>query len=195
MKPTHKPVRAYYESLDRFHALGVSHEGAVRSAFQGLLESCCRQFNWTLVPEWQMKRARNRRIILDGALIDAYQIPHGYWEAKDIHDDLEREILKKFSDGYPRDNILFQTPQRAILWQNDRRMLDADLSEPDQLIETLDTFFSHQQENIAEWEKAVEAFKDNVKGIGEGLVKIIEEERRTNTRFISAFADFTEKCR
>jgi len=39
LKPTHQPVKAYYESLDRFHALGVSHEGAVKSAFQGVLLS------------------------------------------------------------------------------------------------------------------------------------------------------------
>ena len=46
LKSTHKPVKAYYESLERFESIGVSHETAVRSAFQTLLEYCGRQFNW-----------------------------------------------------------------------------------------------------------------------------------------------------
>ena len=29
LKPTHKPVKAYYESLDQFDRLGVTHETAV----------------------------------------------------------------------------------------------------------------------------------------------------------------------
>ena len=51
LKPTHKPVKAYYESLDQFDRLGVTHETAVRSAFQSLLESCGKQFDWTLIAE------------------------------------------------------------------------------------------------------------------------------------------------
>jgi hypothetical protein len=141
LKPTHKPVRAYYESLKRFESIGVAHEGAVRSAFQSLLESCCRQVNWTLVPEWRMRRGR---IVIDGAFIDGYRLSHGYWEAKDIKDDLKREIDKKFDAGYPRDNILFQTPKRAILWQNDSQVLDADLTVPERLVEALEALFSHQ---------------------------------------------------
>ena len=42
LKPTHKPVKAYYESLQHFESIGVSHEIAVRSAFQTLLEYCGR---------------------------------------------------------------------------------------------------------------------------------------------------------
>ena len=141
LKPTHKPVKAYYESLQRFESIGVSHETAVRSAFQTLLEYCGRQFDWILVPEHSMtplirgaRGVKNKRIVVDGALIDNFQLPHGYWEAKDIHDDLPAEVLRKFAAGYPRDNILFQTPHRAILWQNNQRTLDADLKDSTQLI-------------------------------------------------------------
>src|SRR5438132_10522255 len=56
LKPTHKPVQNYYEALRQFKTIGVAHEGAVRSAFQTLLEHCGRQFGWKLVPEWQIKR-------------------------------------------------------------------------------------------------------------------------------------------
>ena len=195
LKPTHKPVKAYYESLDQFDRLGITHETAVRSAFQSLLESCGKQFGWTLVPEHPMTLNRNKRIVVDGALIDDFRLPHGYWEAKDIHDDLPTEVQRKFEAGYPTDNILFQTPQRAILWQNDRRVLDADLTDPKQLIETLQTFFAHRPQEIAEWEGAVAQFKDIVPDIGNGLAELIQKERQTNSRFTSAFADFLDKCR
>ena len=80
LKPTHKPVKAYYESLDQFDRLEITHETAVRSAFQSLLESCGKQFDWTLVPEHPMALNRNKRIVVDGALIDDFRLPHGYNE-------------------------------------------------------------------------------------------------------------------
>ena len=195
LKPTHKPVKAYYESLQRFESIGVSHETAVRSAFQTLLEHCGKQFSWILVPEHSMRGVKNRRIVVDGALIDNFQLPHGYWEAKDIHDDLPVEVLHKFEKGYPRDNILFQTPHRAILWQNNQPTLDADLTDPTQLIHTLETFFSHRPQEYAEWEEAVAQFKDRVPALGNGLAELIEKERGTNREFTTAFAAFHEKCR
>ena len=201
LKSTHKPIKAYYESLQRFDSIGVSHETAVRSAFQTLLEYCGRQFNWILVPEHSMtpdkgaRGVKNKRIVLDGALIDSFQLPHGYWEAKDIHDDLPSEVLRKFESGYPRDNILFQTPHRAILWQNNQRVLDADLTDPTQLIHTLETFFSHRPQEYTEWEEAVSQFKDRVPALGNGLAELIEKERGANREFTAAFAAFHEKCR
>ena len=195
LKPTHKPVKAYYESLDQFERLGVTHETAVRSAFQALLESCGKQFKWTLVPERSISLGRNRRIVIDGALIDDFNLTHGHWEAKDIHDDLPTEVQRKFAAGYPDDNILFQTPKQAILCQNDKHVLDADLTDPTQLIETLQPFFSYRPQEITEWEEAVAQFKDRVPDIGRGLAKLIQKERQTNRQFTAAFVDFYDKCR
>ncbi len=195
LKPGQKSVKAYYESLDDFDRIGVTHEAAVRSAFQSLLASCGRQFQWTLVPEHSITLRRNKRIVVDGALIDKFELRHGIWEAKDIHDDLPVAVQRKFAAGYPRDNILFQTPQRAILWQDDRPVLDADLTDPPQLIKTLQTFFSHRPEAIAEWEEAVAQFKDKVPDIGRGLAELIHKERQANRRFTAAFTDFFAKCR
>ena len=101
LNPTHKSVREYYTALNRYAQLGVTHETAVRSAFQFLLESCGRQFDWTLVPEYSITplgkggqggSSQNKWIVLDGALIDGFRLIHGYWEAKDIHDDLSAEV-------------------------------------------------------------------------------------------------------
>ena len=201
LKPTHKPIRDYYDVLDQFDQLGFTHETAVRSAFQSLLQHCGRAFNWTLVPEHSMsplirgaRGVKNNRIVVDGALIDDFNLIHGYWEAKDIHDNLSVEVQHKFEAGYPRDNILFQTPKRAILWQNDQPVLEADLTDAAQLIGTLQAFFSHRPQAYLEWEEAVSQFKDRVPALGKGLVELIERERGTNRRFATAFRAFHEKC-
>ena len=178
LKSTHKIIKNYYDELNRFDRLGKTHEGAVRSAFQSLLQGCARRFDWTLIPEHSMTGRRKKRIVVDGTLIDNFQLPHGYWEAKDIHDDLPAEVLRKFERGYPRDNILFQTPHRAILWQNNQQTLDADLTDPTQLIHTLETFFSHRPQEYTEWEEAVAQFRERVPALGKGLAELIEKERR-----------------
>ena len=195
LKPTHKPVKTYYAALAQFARLGVTHETAVRADFQSLLETCARQCGWTLVPEHAVNPRRGQRIVVDGALIDDFRLTHGYWEAKDIDDDLPAEVERKFAAGYPRDNILFQTPQRAILWQNGRLVLDADLTDAAQLIETLQTFCAYRPQEYAAWEEAVAQFKERVADIGQGLAQLIQKERRSNQRFTAAFAEFLDKCR
>ena len=195
LKPTHKAVTAYYDSLARFASLGIKHETAVRSAFQELLEHCARQFDWKLVPEYRIKRKGQADASADGALLDNYGLNHGLWEAKDSADDLEKEIKHKFSIGYPKQNILFWQPDRAVLYQNGEHFWEADLTKPDDLVKILTLFLEFAPPAIAEWEKAVEEFKDKVPQIGASLKKLIENERQTNKKFIAAFEDFCSLCR
>jgi hypothetical protein len=88
---------------------------------------------------------------------------YGIWEAKDTADDLAVEVKKKFEAGYPRDNILFQSPERAILWQHGQQILDEDISRPGDLVETLKQFFTYQPPAFEQWEQAVDEFKDRDK--------------------------------
>ena len=92
LKPSHKLVKSYHEALGQFGQLNIDHEMAVRSAFQGLLAGCGPQFDWTLVPEWPIQRPKAALIKVDGALLDTFRLARGFWEAKDEHDDLEKEI-------------------------------------------------------------------------------------------------------
>ena len=199
LKPTHKAVAAYYDSLAKFARLGVKHETAVRSAFQELLEHCARQFDWKLVPEYRIKRKGQADISADGAVFTCVgNIPtlvRGLWEAKDSDDDLEKEIKHKFAIGYPKQNILFWQPDRAVLYQNGELHFEADLSVADNLVKILTLFLEFAPPAIAEWEKAVEEFKDKVPQIGASLKKLIETERQTNKKFIAAFEDFCSLCR
>ena len=112
-----------------------------------------------------------------------------------MNDDLPTEIRRKFDKGYPRDNILFQTPERAILWQNEREVLDADLTDPAQLVEVVQIFFAYHPEPYAKWEEAVAEFKDRVPALGKKLAELIHEARGANPNFRTAFRNFHEKCR
>ena len=89
-KPSHKVIKDYYQSLDEFDQYGLTHESAVRSEFQSLLEGCGKQRGWKLIPEDSISLGGNKRIFVDGALIDKFKLPQGYWEAKDIHDEFAK---------------------------------------------------------------------------------------------------------
>ncbi len=197
LKPTHKPVTAYYDALAQFDKLGVKHEGAVRSAFQNLLDHCARQTGRTLIPEYSLKRKGGKPLEPDGAVVDSMSqvLRYGLWEAKDTDDDLEKEIKAKFKAGYPRDNILFQEPARAILYQNGERFLDADLTRPDQLVHVLDLFFAWRPPAFDQWEEAVEQFKHRVEELGDNLARLIRNERQINAKYQAAFAEFLGLCR
>ena len=167
----------------------------MRSAFQTLLDACCRQFGWKLVAEWPIKRARGHALRADGALVDGFSLPHGLWEAKDAGDDLRREVRRKLDAGYPAENILFQAPERAILFQNGREVLDEDISRPENLVGTLKAFFEHQKPEYASWEDAVVNFGASVPQLAHALDELIERERRDNPRYRAAFEDFAALCR
>lgn len=195
LKPTHAPVRAYYEALERFGRGNFDNEGNIRGAFQSLLEHCARKAGWTLVPEYKIARKDQHPVRADGALVDEFNLPRGYWEAKDSKDDLETEIQKKFKAGYPRNNILFQSPSRAVLYQNGVRALDADIAEARSLVDILALFFAYSEPHIQEWESAVREFADRIPEIAAGAMKLIDAERKTNKTFIERFVAFADVCR
>jgi predicted helicase len=195
LKPTHKPVQNYYEALRQFKTIGVSHEGAVRSAFQTLLEHCGRQFGWKLVAEWQVKRNHGHPLRVDGALVDEFRLTHGFWEAKDSHDDLGKEVKKKLTAGYPQNNIIFQAPERAILWQSGRSVLDLDITEPVALVEIVKQFLDYTPPEYEDWNDAVTHFQNQVPELGRALAELIKHEEHSNPRFRAAFDEFLALCR
>jgi predicted helicase len=198
IKASHKPVRNYYSALSDFDSLGVKHETAVRSAFQALLNACCADFKYTLVPEFAIKRKGLKPLRIDGALLDTFGLRHGFWEAKDSNDDLDRldrEIKRKLDLGYPSNNTLFQSPKQAVLYQDGRVALCADLTDPRQLVDVLKLFFEYTPPALQDWGEAVKEFEARVPELAEALVSLIRSERQTNKGFIDAFQQFVALCR
>ena len=195
LKPNHKPIRDYYATLQQYQQHDIRHEGAVSSPFETLLHTCAKQINATLVPQYPMRTPKENRIIIDGAILDEYGLPLAYWEAKDIDDDLSRSVQEKQDAGYPLDNTLFQTPQRAILYQNGAEALDLDITEPANLIAALQYLFAYVPPALDNWHTAVSDFREHVPDLATKLKELIEQRHETDPAFKKAFSDFYETCR
>jgi len=169
-------------------------EGAVAPLFSPILRHCSSQYERILIEQYTLDKG-NKNLFLDGAVVDSFNLIYGVWEAKDNDDNLEKEVLKKFQDGYPKDNILFQAPKRAILYQNGQQIADEDLSHPEKLVGILQLFFAWEPPQFEEWHRAVAEFSGKVKDIGEGILNLIENERKSkNKQFITAFENFVTIC-
>jgi len=132
---------------------------------------------------------------VDAAVLDAFNLPRGYWEAKDEKDDLKAEMNKKFALGYPRANILFQRPTHAILFQDGRIAFDDEIETSENLVEVLRLFFEWREPFIQNWESAAGEFSGRLPKIADGAIKLIEGERKTNPAFVERFGAFAELCR
>jgi hypothetical protein len=195
IKPTHKAIQAYYESLEAYSGQGVSLESAVRSAFQNLLAETARSQRWTLVPELSMK-VKGSTIRPDETVRDDdWQLPRGYWEAKDTGDSLDDEIRKKIARGYPLLNTIFEDTRHGVLFQNGREVLRAKLDDRQSLATLLNQFYSHTERDIEGFEQAVAEFQERIPTLAKALLDKIEEAHKKNAKFQGAFDSLLELCR
>jgi predicted helicase len=190
IKPTHKPIKEYFEELAAFEKHGQFNEMTIRNAFQDLLQTYTKKIGWQFIEEYTIQRKGRRNASVDGAILDQFSLPRGFWEAKDSKDDLAIEVRKKFEDGYPQSNILFWQPGRVILFQDARKVLDEDISTPQKLVEVLKAFFEYDQPFIKEWEHAVEEFKNTIPVLAQSVLTILEQQRNSNRPFQQAFDTF-----
>ena len=195
LKPNHKAIQDYYATLQQYAQHDITHEGAVSSPFETLLHACAKQVNATLVPQYPMRAPKGNRIVIDGAIIDEIGLPLAYWEAKDIDDNLARAVQEKREAGYPFDNILFQTPQRVVLYQNGAEVLDLDITEPANLIAALQYLFAYVPPALGNWQTAVSDFREHVPDLANKLKELIEQRHETDPAFKKAFTDFYDTCR
>jgi len=117
-----KAVERYQKELRAYEGK-ARHETALRSAFLNLLAETAKRVNWTLIPEQTLGKIRP-----DGVLRDESNFRRGYWEAKGPDSDLEKEIEKKRKDKYPLTNTIFENTRRAVLFQNNQRVFEFDLT-------------------------------------------------------------------
>jgi len=192
ISPAGKDFDSYYADLASYAGQNVTHEQATRFAFSKLLDTFARPHGWTVILEQKLADSRKRP---DATLYDGFQIPRGYWEAKDTQDDLDSEIQSKIKRKYPLSNTIFEDTQRAVLYQNGQVALEADLRQPPQLAALLTRFFSHTDERIEEFGRAVARFKEDIPTLAGGLKRIIDDARRDNPQFTRAFDDFHALCR
>ena len=194
LKPTHKPIKDYYKALQQYENYDLTHEGAVSNPFSILLDVCAKKAKATFVTQYQMRTNGGNRISIDGAILDEYGLPIAYWEAKDIDDNLLKAIQEKRAKGYPFDNILFQTPERAILFQDEQEVLNTDITDSKNLVESLQYLFSYSDTTFSDWYDAVGKFSDRIPALANKLKELIEEQYKTNATYKAAFAAFYQAC-
>jgi predicted helicase len=191
IKPTHKIITNYFSELEKFEKFGAIHETNIRNAFQDVLRACCTKLKLNFEEEYKYRG----HLRIDGCFYDDYRIPRGFWEAKDSQDDIHAEVKKKFQVGYPSDNIIFQSPYEAVIFQNSIKVFDSDIASPKPLVEALNILFSYKSEIQQDWEEVVNSFKNEIPASAEFLIKLIEEERKINKTFVEAFDSFAELCK
>ena len=126
-------ITEYRSELDRIHAAsGSKRESVVREAFKDLLKRWGKSRDLIFLAEHEYLTPAGDRRYIDGALVHSIRVPFGYWEAKDTNDQLDEEIRKKTSIGYPRDNIIYEDTATAVLIQNKREVARAAMDDTDQ---------------------------------------------------------------
>ena len=119
----------------------------------------------------------------------------GYWEAKDSHDDLDAEIRVKFNRGYPRDNIIFEDSQTAVLVQNGSEAMRVDMSRDGELNRLIRVFLEYELPEIQEFRQAQSQFKTDLPMVLENLRATVAEAEAENERYQEAAAVFLVLCK
>ncbi len=195
IKTSHKVVKDYYLEMEKLSLFHADDEGSVSSPFANLLNHCAKKMGWRFQAQYPLK-VKDTTLRPDGAIFDEYNIRRGLWEAKDTKDNLDTEIKKKFQKGYPSNNIIFQTPEQVVIWQNGIEAFRTDITVSENLVRALKLFFEYKAPEIDDWKEAVEKFKPEIPEIAKGILILIEREReKYNKEFIEAFDSFAQVCR
>jgi len=188
-------VNNYYLELEKIiHFGGSKKETAIRSSFYNLLNEYATQKGLFLVQELTIKAPSGKNITPDGTLKDSLRLDWGYWESKDTADDIDTEISNKFDKGYPKDNILFENSETAVLYQNGIETARVDMKNPFLLDQILKAFVNYQRPEVIEFRKAIELFKDDVPKVTDALRELIHEAETVNLVFVAKRTEFLGVC-
>ena len=191
--PDYPRIKRYYESLQQLVAVsGSDNELVIRPAFQNCLAEYCRAHRekLTLVPELRTPAG----VIPDGTVKDTLRMARGYWEAKDSHDDLDAEIVRKFNLGYPQENILFEDSRTAALIQSGEQAMRVDMTRPGELHRLIQRFLDYELPQIGEFRQARQQFKTDLPSVLEDLRAAVEAAAAGNANYRNAAAAFLAVC-
>jgi predicted helicase len=147
-----------------------------------------------LIPEVSMRTAKGKLVTPDGTLKDVMRQDWGYWESKDESDVLEDEIKKKFEKDYPKDNILFEDSQTAVLYQNGVEVQRADMKYTEALHQLLDTFINYERAEVKNFRTAIELFKQDIPKVTTTLKDLIGKQETTNPKYVVERDKFLKLC-
>ncbi|HUC82892.1 MAG TPA: N-6 DNA methylase, partial [Flavisolibacter sp.] len=188
-------IRSYYRELEKIiHYGGSKNELSIRNAFSNLLNQYAESKDLKLIHEIALKTKGGKIVTPDGTLKDVLRLDHGYWESKDESDDLDEEIRKKFNKGYPSDNILFEDSRSAVLYQHGAEVLRVPMSDGEELDKLLNHFINFEREEVKQFRKAIELFKQDIPKVTAAIKEIIENQS-SNSTYQKALQQYFELCK
>ena len=191
--PSYPHIERYRAELAELIEFGGSDsELNIRPAFQGCLAAYCRDHRERLLLVPELAVGSN---IPDGTVKDALRMARGYWEAKDTHDDLDAEIQSKFNRGYPRNNIVFEDSETAVLFQNGAVAMRVDMTRAGELHRLISRFLDYELPEIEEFRTARQQFKADLPAVLENLRETVGEAEAGNPEYRVAADAFLELCR
>lgn len=194
LAPNDPLIKTYLKDLHHLKSQSVVHELGLRGPFQSLLDRAAKKRGWTLVPELSTYSG-GKRVVPDGTVRDEMRLARGWWEAKDTYDDLATEIQKKLKAGYPSRNTIFEDTQCAVLYQDRAEAGEYSLAEPLKIADLLNRFFTHNESDEREFQRAMDEFKSRIPDLSQSLREHIVEAHQKNKKFRDAFAAFMTLCR
>ena len=191
--PSYPHIERYHADLQRFVEFGGSdNEQSIRRAFAVCLDAYCRDHREKLALVDELSAdSRNRP---DGTVKDSLRMTRGYWEAKDTHDDLDAEIQAKFSRGYPRDNIVFEDSETAVLFQNGGEAMRVSMTRPADLHRLIQRFLDYELPQIEEFRQARQQFKTDLPSVLADLRAAVDAAAAGNSGYRDAAAAFLAVC-
>ena len=192
--PSYPHIEQYRTKLQELIEFGGSdNEENIRPAFQNCLDSYCRDHRERLVLIPELKISPSNKP--DGTVKDSLRMARGYWEAKDSHDDLDAEIQAKFNRGYPRDNIIFEDSQTAVLVQNASEAMRVNMSRGEDLHRLIRIFLDYELPEIQEFRYAQNQFKTDLPTVLENLRATVADAEANNPGYQEAAVSFLDLCR
>ena len=190
---TYPHIDRYRAELDRLVAFGGStNEQSIRRAFENCLAEYCAEHKEKLALVAELRTPAG--VIPDGTVKDSLRMARGYWEAKDSQDDLDAEIQRKFNRGYPRDNIIFEDSQTAVLIQNQDVAMRVDMSRPGELHRLIRRFLDYELPEIEEFRQAQRQFKADLPNVLDNLRQTIDDAESENPAYQAAARAFLSVC-
>ena len=191
--PAYSHIDRYYSELSELIEFGgLANEENIRSAFQNCLAAYCAEHSerFVLVPELRSDSSNKP----DGTIRDSLRMTRGLWEAKDTHDDLDREIRNKLGRGYSSDNILFEDSRTAVLVQDHQEAMRTDMTDPAALHKLIRKFLDYELPQIKEFREARQQFKMDLPAVLERLRETVVEAESGNPGYQEAARIFLELC-
>lgn len=184
-------IKKYRRAMEELRSHGgPGGELTIRRAFANLLDAYCREHDLLLVDE-----ERHGSVQPDGTIKNRLQIPCGYWEAKDTGTGIDRAIQDKFKKDYPKENILFENSEFAVLIQNGAEVNRVDMADDAELEKIILQLVRYRRPVITRFERAVKQFKSDLPMVLDSLREMIERESRNNADFRNNAEEFLRHCR